>query len=314
MDELVMVKEEAEVTDDRPHPIAGLNDMGPPPFLVKIFEMVEDPETDTMVSWSTAENSLIVWDSGKFSTTLLPKYFKHSNFSSFIRQLNTYGFRKVDPDRWEFANEKFLRGQKHLLNEIKRRRNVGQTSQHQNPSGARFDQWSQVTGTPCVEAEQFGVEFEVNRLRRDRKTFIAEIAKLREQHKNSQAQLMAMEERIEGSERMQKNTLSFMARALRNPFFIQQLVLRSRSKKKRSETLQTAEELQIVWEMETLLGSENESVSCSAEEGAAEFEPCGEEMGEMSNVIWELMNNEGLESTRAGGPETNTKAEKFVKG
>lgn len=73
-----------------PQPIEGLHDAGPPPFLTKTFDMVEDPATDSIVSWSQARNSFIVWDSHKFATNLLPKYFKHSNFSSFIRQLNTY--------------------------------------------------------------------------------------------------------------------------------------------------------------------------------------------------------------------------------
>ncbi|CAL9136861.1 unnamed protein product [Musa textilis] len=96
----------------------------PTPFLTKTYQLVDDPEMDDVISWNEDGSTFVVWRPAEFARDLLPKYFKHNNFSSFVRQLNTYGFRKIVPDRWEFANDYFKRGEKHLLREIHRRKAV----------------------------------------------------------------------------------------------------------------------------------------------------------------------------------------------
>ncbi|KAF8044944.1 hypothetical protein N665_5963s0002 [Sinapis alba] len=96
----------------------------PAPFLSKTYQLVDDQSTDDVVSWNEDGTAFVVWETAEFAKDLLPKYFKHNNFSSFIRQLNTYGFRKTVPDKWEFANENFRRGQEDLLSEIRRRKAV----------------------------------------------------------------------------------------------------------------------------------------------------------------------------------------------
>ncbi|KAG6664838.1 heat stress transcription factor A-6b-like [Carya illinoinensis] len=205
-----------------PQPMEGLQETGPPPFLTKTYDIVDDQTTDHIISWSGGNNSFVVWDPHALSTSLLPRCFKHNNFSSFVRQLNTYGFRKVDPDRWEFANEGFLRGRKHLLKSIRRRK----TPQLQA---------SQQALDTCIEVGRFGLEGEVDWLRRDKQVLMAELVKLRQQQQDNRTCVQAMEDRLRKTELKQQQMMSFLARAMQNPNFIQQLVQQKDARKELEE-------------------------------------------------------------------------------
>ncbi|KAM6583467.1 hypothetical protein CsatB_010469 [Cannabis sativa] len=216
---------------DSPAPMEGLHEAGPPPFLNKTFQMVDDPGTESIVSWSPARDSFIVWDSHEFSKNLLPKYFKHSNFSSFIRQLNTYGFKKIDPDRWEFANKGFQGGKKHLLKDIKRR-----SKYNKQPNGAIIP--------PTYDSVV--LESEIDNLKKDQNSLRDEISNLKREQKNSQNQIISVEERIRCAEFRQQKMLLFLTRTVLSSKFVNQLIQKRKQKKETIDASQIAKRRRVL--------------------------------------------------------------------
>ncbi|KAJ8460805.1 hypothetical protein OPV22_033731 [Ensete ventricosum] len=183
------------------------------PFVVKTYEMVNDPRTDCLIRWGKGNNSFLVGNPSDFSQFLLPTYFKHSNFASFVRQLNTYGFRKVDPDRWEFAHHLFLRGQIHLLPHIIRRSKKSHVGLCAGSSSSRS---GETKGDVEGEAE---------------KTLLQELYRLRQEQRAIDEELQVMSRRLQATERRPHQMMSFLVKMAEDPESLSGLVI---SKKQQS--------------------------------------------------------------------------------
>ncbi|KZS89929.1 hypothetical protein SISNIDRAFT_416127 [Sistotremastrum niveocremeum HHB9708] len=98
-------------------------------FVKKLYKMLEDPSFSHVVSWGPSGDCFIVKDMNDFTKSILPRMFKHSNFASFVRQLNKYDFHKVkNPEgttggdhAWTFRHPDFQADRRDALENIKRK-------------------------------------------------------------------------------------------------------------------------------------------------------------------------------------------------
>lgn len=191
-----------------------------PPFIAKTYEMVDDISSDPIVSWSENDKSFIVWNPPEFARILLPKFFKHNNFSSFIRQLNTYGFKKVDPEQWEFANEDFLKGQPHLLKNIHRRKPVHSHSiQNHHGQGTSSSQ--------LTDSERQGYKEDIERLRHEKESIHLAFERHNQENQQFDLQMKVLMARLQQVEQRHKDMLSSLAQTLKKPMLASSLMPQS---------------------------------------------------------------------------------------
>jgi hypothetical protein len=62
-------------------------------FIFRLFDLAHAPTSpdDTYLRWADDGKAFWIVNPAEFTRRVIPKFFKHTKFSSFIRQLNVYG-------------------------------------------------------------------------------------------------------------------------------------------------------------------------------------------------------------------------------
>ncbi|CAB4035360.1 heat shock factor 5-like [Paramuricea clavata] len=100
-------------------------------FVYKLWTLVND-ECTPSIQWSLDGEKVVIENPAKFTAKVLvasdKQLFKTKNISSFIRQLNMYGFRRVKENSGKipliFKHESFKQGRPDLLVDVKRKKST----------------------------------------------------------------------------------------------------------------------------------------------------------------------------------------------
>ncbi|CAN6652840.1 hypothetical protein TRVA0_026S00738 [Trichomonascus vanleenenianus] len=165
-----------------------------PAFVGKLWSMVNDPANQEFIRWMPDGESFQVLGREQFERMVLPRYFKHSNFASFVRQLNMYGWHKVqdvtsgamyqsaEGETWQFKSPYFIRGREDLLDNIVRNKgskNAGSDDEEENPVG---DIRLIMDELRHIKSNQQAIGEDLLRIRKDNQLLWAENIQTRERH------------------------------------------------------------------------------------------------------------------------------------
>jgi hypothetical protein len=94
-----------------------------PNFPAKMYAILSRKDLSDIITWMPHGRSWKVLKPREFEIKVIPTYFEHSKFSSFIRQANGWGFRRIiskGGDRNSYYHELFLRGRPYLIKLMRR--------------------------------------------------------------------------------------------------------------------------------------------------------------------------------------------------
>jgi hypothetical protein len=110
-------------TEKDPDPLTPLTPPGRvPTFPAKLHAILSRADLSDVIAWMPHGRSWRVLKPREFEVKVIPRFFEHAKFSSFIRQANGWGFRRITQgrDRNSYYHPLFLRGLPHLCKQMKR--------------------------------------------------------------------------------------------------------------------------------------------------------------------------------------------------
>ncbi|KAI8331795.1 hypothetical protein EDC96DRAFT_526870 [Choanephora cucurbitarum] len=167
-----------------------------PAFLHKLFNMVGDPSTNQLVRWSKDGNSFLVEGHERFAKHVLPRFYKHNTFASFVRQLNMYDFHKIphlqqgalvsssgtENEVWEFSHPHFQRNRPDLLVLVSRKRN----KDRDKPNADQMNLGSLVKEITAIRKHQANITADLRNLHHDNEIIWRETLAAREKFQKHQ--------------------------------------------------------------------------------------------------------------------------------
>nr|CCA20520.1 HSFtype DNAbinding protein putative [Albugo laibachii Nc14] len=124
---------------DLTHDHVSKIDPGLAPFL-KSLRIILQNESQDIMRWTADGLAFEILDMGLMTERILPKYFKHSKYTSFQRQLNYFNFRKWTKSkatRCTFSNKFFVRDDPELAWCITRKKTVPVNTRTERKAGMK---------------------------------------------------------------------------------------------------------------------------------------------------------------------------------
>lgn len=137
---------------------------------------------------------------------------------------NLQGFRKIDPEQWEFANEEFIRGQRHLLKNIHRRKPIHSHS-------------GQGNSVPLTDSEREDFEKEIEKLNHEKALLKSELERHKHENLGYEYQIRTLGQTLQNIDTRQRQLMVTLAQLLKRPDYNSSIIEPSESNNKKRRLL-----------------------------------------------------------------------------